>query len=170
MDNFSLEFINQCLFRLEENPPRIEKCLRLLSEAEVWQKPNNSSNSIGNLILHLCGNIRQYAVSSLSGKADSRQRDEEFSNKGGYSKNELLAKFNQTLEEAKTVIRQLNKGEWLEIRSVQGFNFSGIGILIHVVEHLSYHTGQIASATKALKDKQLGFYAGFDLNDKNVGK
>lgn len=143
MDNFSLEFLTQCLFRIDENPPRIEKCLSLLSETEVWQRPNESSNSIGNLMLHLCGNIRQYAISSLSGKDDSRQRDEEFTNRGSYSKSELLTKFKQTLLEAKTVIRYLDKEEWLEIRKVQGFNFSGIGILVHVVEHLSYHVGQI---------------------------
>ena len=55
------------------------------------------------------------------------------------------------------------------MRSVQGFNFSGIGILVHVVEHLSYHTGQIAFYTKQLKNEQLGFYGDIDLNVKNEG-
>ena len=170
MHNFNREFVNQCLFRLEENPPRIEKCLNLLSESEVWIKANPASNSIGNLILHLCGNIRQYAISSLGGSEDSRQRDEEFLCKGNHSKKELLDMFNLTLDEAKEVITQVSEADWLKTRSVQGFEFSGIGILIHVVEHLSYHTGQIAFSTKQLKDNQLGFYKDIDLNAKNVQK
>ena len=167
MKGFELEFVNECIFRLDENPPRIEKCLNLLNEKEIWIRPNESSNSIGNLILHLCGNIRQYAISSLGNKPDVRERDLEFEARNGLSKVQLLQMFNQTIHEAKEVIYSLNTEDWLRKRTVQGFVFSGIGILIHVVEHLSYHTGQIAFFTKDLKNKPLGFYDELDLNLKN---
>ncbi|UOB19303.1 DinB family protein [Abyssalbus ytuae] len=166
-NNFIQEFIEQSIYRIKENTPRIEKCLNLLTEDEVWHQPNASTNSIANLILHLCGNIRQYAVSSLGYKDDLRERDLEFSIKGGLNKSQLTEKLTSTIEAATSIIEKLDEKELLKIRSVQGFEFSGIGIIIHVTEHYSYHTGQIALITKLLKNKDLGFFAGRDLNIKN---
>ena len=161
------EIIAQAIYRLEENTPRIEKCLNQLSEKEVWLKPNNASNSVGNLILHLCGNITQYIISSLGKQEDTRDRDLEFTTSGGYNKSELLSKLNSTVKQAVDIVKNLSEDELLRVRSVQAYELSGIGIIIHVVEHYSYHTGQIAFWTKLLKDKDLGFYAGIDLNTKN---
>jgi uncharacterized damage-inducible protein DinB len=66
-----------------------------------------------------------------------------------------------------TVIKNIKEDELLPPRSVQGFNYSAIGIIIHVVEHYSYHTGQIIFWTKLLKNRDMGFYAGVDLNRRN---
>lgn len=167
MTTFSQEFIEQSIFRMEENNERIKKCLAMLSEEEVWQKPNPSSNSVGNLVLHLCGNIRQWVISSLGNIEDTRQRDLEFSATGGFTKAELLEKILNTVAEANETIKNLSEAELLKKKEVQGFDYSGIGIIIHVVEHYSYHTAQIAFWTKLLKDKDLGFYADQDLNVKN---
>lgn len=167
MTAFTKEFIEQSIFRMEENNARIEKCLALLSEEEVWKKPNASSNSIGNLILHLCGNIRQYIVSSLGNAEDFRNRDSEFTATGGFSKKELLDKLLSTVGAAVNTLNNLKEQDLTAVKSVQGFDLSGIGIIIHVVEHYSYHAGQIAFWTKLLKDKDLGFYDGQDLNVKN---
>jgi len=165
--SISTEFRQQVIFFLEENPPRVVKCLSQLSEEEVWRKPNSQTNSIANLILHLCGNIRQYAISSLGGQPDVRERDLEFSTQGGLDKQELLVKLNSTVEEAVATIRFVSDEELLRKRMVQGFEYSGIGVLIHVTEHFSYHVGQIALYTKLLKERDLGFYADLDLNVKN---
>jgi len=164
---FVKEFINQSIRHLDENTPRIKKCLEELSEEEIWKRPNRSSNSVGNLILHLCGNMTQYIISSLGGIEDERERDLEFSTSSGFSKQELLEKLTSTVSHCTRIIQDLSEEELLKVRSVQGFNHSGTGIIIHVVEHYSYHTGQIAFWTKLLKDKDLGFYAGLDLNIKN---
>lgn len=161
------EIKDQIILRMEENTPRIEKCLTELTEAEVWQRPNPASNSVGNLILHLCGNITQYAIASLGNKMDLRDRDAEFAAEGGLSKADLLEKLTWTVREAVETIRRASKEELLRARLVQGFEMSGIGIIVHVCEHYSYHTGQIAFWTKLLKNKDLGFYAGLDLNIKN---
>lgn len=164
---FANEFIDQSIMRVNENTPRINKCLDQLSEEEVWRKPNSNSNSIGNLILHLCGNITQYIISSLDGQEDNRERDQEFLREGGLSKTELNQKLQTVVEKATTIIKEIKKEKLLEIHSVQGFELTGMGIIIHVVEHYSYHTGQIAFYTKLLKDQELGFYTGLDLNAKN---
>jgi uncharacterized damage-inducible protein DinB len=168
MENtFHKEFITQAIRHFEENPPRIKNCLNRLSEAEVWQKPNSQSNSIGNLILHLYGNITQYAVASLGGQPDKRQRDLEFSTRGGISKEELLKLIQDAAHQAVETMRNCSSEELLRKRMVQGFEYSGIGIIIHVTEHFSYHTGQIAFWTKYIKEEDLGFYANLDLNTKN---
>lgn len=167
MEPIATEFISQSIFRMEENTPRIKKCLFQLTDAEVWIRPNQSINSIANLVLHLCGNITQYIISSLGGKPDTRIRDKEFSTTNGFTCNQLIDKITITVNDAITTIRSIDETELLRSRQVQGFNLTGIGIIIHVVEHYSYHTGQIALFTKLIKDNDLAFYAGVDLNKKN---
>jgi uncharacterized damage-inducible protein DinB len=168
MDNELLsEFKEHSIDRIERNTPRITKCLEQLSEKEVWQRPNDSSNSIGNLILHICGNMRQYIISSIGGEQDRRERDKEFSATGGYTKAELLQRLETTVNEAVQVVKDATIDELLRIRSVQGYNYSGVGNIIHVTEHYSYHAGQVAFWTKLLKNKDLGFYANINLNVKN---
>ncbi len=170
MDNEQLllkELVENASYRMEESFRMIGICLDQLPEDVVWKKPNSATNSIGNLILHLCGNITQYGIASLQNITDERNRDQEFATESGYSKNELLKKLGNTIEEAKKTFNSIPLEELLKKRSVQGFEFSGVGNIIHVTEHLSYHTGQIALWTKLLNNKSLGFYDGVDLNVKN---
>ncbi|HEV8286405.1 MAG TPA: DinB family protein [Chitinophagaceae bacterium] len=166
-EEFIKEFLDQAIQRIDENTNKITACLNELQETEVWKQANENSNSVGNLILHLCGNIRQYAISSLGNIEDIRERDKEFSAHDGYSKFELLEKLTKTVEEAKRTIQNISPAELLRKRKVQGYFHSGIGIIIHVTEHYSYHTGQIIFWTKLLKNKDLGFYTGINLNIKN---
>ena len=163
------EFKINALYRMDESMRMISKSLLHIDDRDLWKKPNASSNSIGNLLLHLCGNITQYAISSLGRIEDKRQRDLEFSTQGGFTKEELIDKLESVIGRAKRVISETSQDELVRVRDVQGFNLSGIGIVMHVVEHLSYHTGQIAYWIKLLKDKDLGFYDGIDLNIKNEG-
>lgn len=156
------------ILRLNENTSRIEKCLNLLTEEKVWYKPNENLNSIGNLILHLCGNITQYIISSIGGEQDNRKRDYEFSASKDFIKKELLEKISKVVQGSVKVIENMTDEELLQVRSVQGFTYTGVANLIHVAEHYSYHTGQIAFLTKLLVNKDLGFYANMDLNIKNV--
>jgi len=161
------EFIKNALYRIDESTRMNTISLEELSEEEVWKRPNESLNSVGNLILHLCGNITQYVISSLGESEDKRERDIEFSTESGFTKKELLEKLTETLDIAKRVIFDANIEQLLKVRSVQGFSFSGIGVVLHAVEHYSYHTGQIAFWTKQLKNKDLGFYDGMDLKINN---
>jgi uncharacterized damage-inducible protein DinB len=163
----SKELTRECVLVMKENVKRIGICLAELSDEEIWQRPNSQLSSIGNLVLHLRGNIGQYVLSSLGGNPDQRKRDEEFAATGGYNADELLALIDDTVNRAATVMQGLPEAELLRKRMVQGFNLSGVGIVVHVTEHLSYHTAQIALHTKLLKGKDLGFYAGLNLNIPN---
>lgn len=163
------EFAENALYRLDESTRMISIAFDALDEEQIWLRPNESSNSIGNLILHLCGNITQYAISSLGETEDIRDRDSEFETSSGLSKKELLNKLSNTVTMAKSTIENTTLERWLKKREVQGFTFSGIGVVLHVVEHYSYHTGQIAFWVKQLNNAPLGFYDGMDLNIKNEG-
>ena len=162
------EYKKQAVFRMDESTRMIRLSFDFLSEANVWKRPHTNGNSIGNLILHLCGNITQYAISSLGQLEDHRNRDAEFEAQTGLTKSQLLDTLIHTVEEAKKTILNTASKEYLREREVQGFTFSGIGIVMHVVEHYSYHTGQIAFWIKQLtQQKDLGFYADMDLTIKN---
>ena len=162
-----VELVKNALYRMDENTRMIKHSFYEISEEQLWEKPNTSLNSIANLLLHLCGNITQYIISSLGEKEDIRNRDLEFSTTGGLTKLEVLKKLEDTVDTAKRVIFDATPEQLIEIRSVQGFSFSGVGIIMHAVEHYSYHTGQIAFWVKQMKEKDLGFYDGIDLNTKN---
>ncbi|MHA7057164.1 DinB family protein [Aquimarina sp. M1] len=166
-EEIAQEVKEQIVYRLNESLRMITISFNHLTEDDIWKRFNQSSNSIGNLMLHLCGNITQYAIASLGGLEDKRDRDVEFEAQKGFAKAELLLKLTNTIKEAETVLLNCSFTELMRKREVQGFTFSGIGIAIHVTEHLSYHTGQIAFWTKQLKNKDLGFYEGIDLNTKN---
>ncbi len=166
--SLEIEFIEQAISRMDEYQVKIASCLDKLEEKDIWQSPNNNTNSIGNQILHLCGNITQYIISGLGNEKDLRDRDGEFSTRGGISKSELYGRLSDVVKESKEVIRNLNPDALLKIRSVQGFRLSTIGIVLHVVEHFSYHTGQIVFWTKMLRNLDLGFYSDLDLNQKNL--
>jgi uncharacterized damage-inducible protein DinB len=167
-DRFYSEFIGQSIHRMDENTFRIKSCMKELDENDVWLRANEHVNSVGNTILHLCGNIRQYVISSIGGKTDLRERDLEFSTTGGYTNAELIVKLFNTVDEAKVIITSASQ-ENLERRCfVQGTSYSGIGIIVHVTEHFSYHTGQIILLTKLFKNMDMGFYSGIDLNQRNL--
>lgn len=148
---------------LEESRPRLESCLARLSEAEVWYRPNPQSNSVGNLVLHLCGNLRQWVVAGLGGAVDVRQRSAEFAELGPLSKAELLTRWQEVLDAVQQTLDQLSPERLVQTYHIQGFQENGISVLVHVVEHCSYHVGQISYFTKAQRGEDLGYYAGVDL-------
>jgi uncharacterized damage-inducible protein DinB len=154
--------LNGRLFK--DSAPRLEKCLARLTEEEIWFRPNAETVSVGNLVLHLCGNVRQYIISGLGGASDVRARAREFSEKGPVPTGELLGLLRSTLSEARKVMEGLDLARLLEVRRVQGFDCSVVGILIHVVEHFSYHVGQVTYSVKSRKGIDMKYHEGVDLN------
>lgn len=137
--------------------PRIANCLRLLSQEEIWWRPNAASNSVGNLVLHLNGNVRQWILAGLGGAADTRQRDLEFRERGPIPRRALLTRLRQTVAEACRELALLSASDLARTYSIQGFQESGLEAVYHVTEHFSHHAGQIILATKMLRAKSLGF-------------
>ena len=161
------DFKDNAIFRLEENVRMISIALSKVVEEELWTKQNQSLNTLGNQLLHICGNMTQYIVSGLGGNPDERNREEEFSIEDGFTKDELLQRLLLTVQTSTTIIDDATPENLLKKRKVQGFDLSGIGIVLHAVEHFSYHTGQIAMQVKLVIDQPLGFYEGMNLNTLN---
>lgn len=152
----------------EESCYRIEKVLNILSDEQIWYAPNSHTNSIGNLILHLCGNVRQWIGTGIGQLPDIRYRAEEFT-RINVPREELLEHLSELSEMTLPIIDRLTDKDLVQEQTVQGFEESTLSIIIHVIEHFSYHTGQIAYIAKALTDRDLGFYEGIDL-DVNSNK
>lgn len=167
MENaYHQELCEQAKIYFQEYLGKIETAFERLTEEQVWLRPNEASNSMGNQVLHLCGNIRQYAISSLGRQEDVRERDSEFEATDGLNKGELLEKLHHTVNEAITVFEKLDEEELLRKRHVQAYHYTGLAVLIHVVEHFAYHTGQIIFWAKQLSGKGFDFYSDVNLNEK----
>lgn len=138
--------------------PKIEGCLERLSDEDVWWRANAESNSIGNLLLHLAGNARQWITSGLGAAADRRLRQAEFDERSVMPRAELLARLQETLKEVDGVLARLDPSNILERRRIQGHDVTALYAILHVVEHFSMHTGQIILITKMLKTEDLKFY------------
>jgi uncharacterized damage-inducible protein DinB len=152
-------FVSQARhFLREEYLPRTLRCLELLSEEDIWWRAHGANNSIGNLVLHLCGNVRQWIISGLGGAPDHRERPKEFSETGPIPKADLAAKLQATVREADQVLERLDVSHLLEPRTIQGFHRTGLQALFHVVEHFSQHLGQIIYVTKMKAQVDLKFW------------
>ena len=137
--------------------PRIESCLQLLSAEQIWWRPNAASNSVGNLVLHLAGNVRQWIVSGLGGATDLRQRDREFAEQGPVPRRGLAARLRRTVNEACGVMRKLTAEDLARVHAIQKFRVTGREAVFHVAEHFSHHAGQIILLTKMLRGTDLRF-------------
>jgi len=152
------EFLSYSTIKLRELASRIETCLDELNDEQVWARGKESENAVGNLVLHLCGNVGQWIVSTIGGQPDHRVRDVEFAARGGLPKTELAARLHSTVEEALKVIGGLREEQLAARHVIQGYDVSVLEAIYHVVEHFSMHTGQIIFITKLLTKADLGFY------------
>lgn len=154
------EFLDYSAKKLRQLETRIEICLKKLNRQQVWMRGSEQENAVGNLVLHLCGNVRQWIVAGVGGAPDRRDRDAEFAARGEQTAEDLIAALRAAVEEACAVLARVSGGErLLERIVVQNYDVSVMEAIYHVVEHFSGHTGQIIFATKALTSEDLGFYS-----------
>lgn len=152
-------FLEQAVRHLSEDfLPKIRASVRLLDEGELWWRPNPHCNSVGNLILHLCGNVRQWIISGIGDSSDTRMRQKEFDEKGPIAGTALLEMLDEVVGEASMVLEAMDRAELLKLRHIQAYEVTALQAVFHAVEHFSYHTGQIIQTAKSLKDVDLQFY------------
>jgi uncharacterized damage-inducible protein DinB len=137
--------------------PRILICLKQLSRQQIWWRPNEASNSVGNLVLHLSGNVRQWIIAGLGGAPDRRQRDQEFAERGPLPRRVLEERLCKIVESACRILRKLSAQDLAQVHSIQGFQVTGMEATLHVAEHFSHHAGQIILITKMLTGTGLSF-------------
>ena len=147
---------------LDEYWPRLRSCVESLSEEQLWWRPNEASNSVGNLLLHLNGNVYQWLVASFNRGEDARHRPAEFSAQGGQSAAALLRQLEGTLRQVSDVLSRLTDADLTSTMSIQGDTVTGLHAVYHVVEHFGMHYGQIVYITKLVRGENLGFYSQLD--------
>ncbi|HEX4038556.1 MAG TPA: DUF1572 family protein [Acidobacteriaceae bacterium] len=138
--------------------PRLRTCVESLTDEQIWWRPNEASNSVGNLVLHLSGNMRQWLVASFNREADRRDRPAEFAEKGSLSSAALVEKLGATVEAGLAVLARLTEAELLASYEIQGYHVTGLAAVYQVIEHFGLHYGQISYIAKMLADRDLGFY------------
>ena len=138
--------------------PRLKTCVEPMTVEQIWWRPNHASNSIGNLILHLNGNVTQWLVASFNKDEDLRNRPEEFAAQGGLTAAELLNRLGATIAAAEKVLSRLTVEELFAPYEIQGYHVRGLDAVYQVIEHFGLHYGQIAYITKTLEGKDLGFH------------
>ena len=151
-------FLEASAKKLEQLVTRIRDCAGKLSTDEIWARGHENENAIGNLILHLNGNVRQWIISGVGGAPDTRARDAEFEARGGTEKAELVERLEATVREAIAVLGKVTPQRLMQHVTIQKYDVTVMEAIYHVVEHFSQHTGQIVFATKMLTGEDLGFY------------
>ncbi len=141
-----------------EYVPRISRCVASLGEDAVWRRPAPNCNSVGNLLLHLCGNTTQWILAGLGGATDARDRPAEFRADGGDDGAALCTRLGEVVDRACAVVDRLDAAALLQPRQIQGYTETGLSAVLHVLEHFSGHAGQIYAWTKQVTGEDLRFY------------
>ena len=151
MDNeIGVSFLNFSSTKLEQMTGFLTSCMNRLTDEQVWKRHGAHENTVGNLILHLCGNMRQWIMHGVGGAADVRVRDKEFSTDGGMTVAELVRLFEETVREARSVIDSLPPERLLDRTTPQGREVSKLDAIYQVVGHVQQHVGQIILLTKQM--------------------
>ena len=135
--------------------PKFRRFLEDVSEETLWWRPNEASNSIGNLILHVCGNLRQWIVTPAG---ETRDRPAEFSRRGGLTRDQLLERLEAVAAEVDRALADLPEARLLDRTRIQDFEVTRLQAVYHALEHCGYHLGQIAYIVKLRTGKDFGLF------------
>jgi uncharacterized damage-inducible protein DinB len=156
-DLLAKHFLLEAKATFDRHLSSINKSLAQLSDEEIWWRPNSASNSVGNIVLHLSGNVRQWIISGLGGVLDIRERDEEFSARGIIPRAKVVAHLRATVRAARCVLDTLSADALTRKYTIQGYHVTGLQAISNVYEHFSHHAGQIIYVTKLKRGKDLRF-------------
>ncbi|PYO76940.1 MAG: hypothetical protein DMD63_12775 [Gemmatimonadetes bacterium] len=142
----------------KEYPIKIRHCVNALPRVAVWARPNQGSNSVGNLIIHLTGNVTEWILGSIGGRSVTRYRAGEFTQRDGADGLKLLDNLDSVLREADSVLATLSEQDLQRSLVIQDRDTTVLAAVYHVVEHFAMHTGQIITLTKMYAPGKIHFY------------
>jgi len=157
-DEVTRAVLHEAIGTLEQSSVRIHHCLDQLTDEQIWWRPHESLNAIGNLVLHLSGNVRQWIISGLGGTSDRRNRPAEFSERRGATRKELLSSLDSVVAEACEVLGRLSTDDMRAKRRIQGFDVTGWAALFDSVPHFKGHQQEIVSLTRQMLGDQYRFF------------
>ena len=155
MADLAHAFLERSRGYMSEYLSKIERCLGELSDEDVWWRPYESSNSIGNLMLHLQGNVGQWIIGGVGQRPFERNRQQEFDARSPLPWRRLFASLKTTVGQADEVMRAVEPSALLDRRQIQDSDVTVLEAVYHVVEHFGMHTGQIITLSKMRTGKDL---------------
>ncbi len=154
----SQTFIEESIKLLDQSMIKISHCLDQLTDQQIWWRPQQPLNSIGNLMLHLAGNLRQWTVGGIGGRDDDRDRESEFSHREQIEKRELLKRLSDTVDQTKSLLTDLREPQLTETRRIQEFEVTVLGAITHTTSHFVGHTHQIVFITRLILGDRYRFH------------
>lgn len=130
---------------------RVNHCLNQLDDEDIWWTPQEPCNSIGIILQHVCGNLRQWVLSGVGGAPDTRNRPEEFEMTERTPKVAVQQTVNEVFDDVLAILKNLAPGRLMEQKHIQGFDASLLGVVYVAVTHLDIHVGQILYITRLKK-------------------
>jgi hypothetical protein len=146
----SSEFLRQTSFRFIQSFDRINHAIRQLDDRQVWHRPSAESNSVGIILQHLEGNLRQWICSALGGDEYLRVRTAEFAAESRVPKEQLLSNFSRLGNRVQEIVAAISSASLLDRKRIQGFDETVMSALYNAACHLELHAGQILFITKLL--------------------
>lgn len=133
-------------------PAQIRVCVEELTDEQLWWRPNEQANSVGNLVLHLSGSMRHYLSRGVGGIDFQRDRPAEFSERGPVPKAELLTTFDETIAQARNILETFDPSRFVDLTDEQDYVPTVFELIFNISIHIATHAGQIVYITKMLKE------------------
>ncbi len=166
--NIAKTFVSESIGLLDASMAKIEHCAAQMSDEQIWWRPESSINSVGNLLLHLAGNLQQWGVAGVSQQSDDRDRDSEFAQREIIPADKLLDLLRQTVARAKSIFEPLDESSLQEQREIQGFETTVLGAIHHTCSHFVGHTHQIIMLTRLQLGDQYKFHWAPDVDRNKI--
>ena len=155
-DELGKAYLDWCRFRLMNHYwPRVQHCIGVLSQNDIWWREHEANNSVGNLLLHLTGNLNQFILAGVGGAPDTRDKPQEFAERQRMPKEALMSALERALLETDRTLAAFEPSRFLDRTSVQDRERPYLEVISVVVEHFALHVGQIIYITKMKTGKDL---------------
>lgn len=141
-------YLTQAIRRLDASFEQIKHCVDQIDDSQVWWRPHETMNSIGNILLHLCGNLTQWIITGVRQEPDQRDRPAEFAERSNIPKTELLMRLQSVVNESRKVLTELPESTLLEPRRIQGFEQTILSATFDSLAHLAGHVQEIIYITR----------------------
>lgn len=152
IDDLRSELIKETIACLDYGMVKIMHCAEQLNDQQIWWRSHDQMNAIGNLILHLAGNLRQWIIAGIGDHRDTRQREREFTERSSIPKEKLMSLLSETVSEASQTLRAMSAEDLLAIRTIQGYRVSKMQAMLQSVTHFQGHVQEIIHISR----EQLG--------------
>jgi uncharacterized damage-inducible protein DinB len=133
---------------VDDDPSQIGECLDVITDEDIWWRPDEKSNALGNIMLHLIGSNRLYIGYGVGARALERDRAAEFTARGNPRRDVVVDAWNETVHMMRQVFDALQPSQMMERTDRTGKTTTIASILLHASHHTAAHMGQVVWITK----------------------